>query len=146
MRAVIQRVNKSEVLDSEGNLLSQIGKGVLVLLGVGLKDDETNSQKLAARIANLRIFEDDNSKMNFSLLDQGYEALVVSQFTLYADTEKGRRPSFTDACEPNRAKELYERFVSELRYLGVKTKTGVFGAKMLVRLDNDGPVTFIIEG
>jgi D-tyrosyl-tRNA(Tyr) deacylase len=114
-------------------------------LGIGKDDTVETVQKLTNRIPRLRIFEDNQGKMNLSLIDIGGEILVVSQFTLYADTEQGLRPSFTNACEPTKAKELYERFVSELRYSGIKTATGIFGARMNVKLENNGPVTLILE-
>jgi D-tyrosyl-tRNA(Tyr) deacylase len=112
---------------------------------VGHDDGETDCAALAAKVARLRIFEDDAGKMNRSLLDVHGSALVVSQFTLYADTSRGLRPSFTGACEPGRAQQLYERFASELAYLGVPVRTGRFGAHMQVDLTNDGPVTLILD-
>jgi len=144
MRAVLQRVAEARVTVA-GHPLAEIGPGLVVLLGVGKTDTETTCRQLAAKVARLRIFEDPDGKMNRSLLDTAGSALVVSQFTLYANTSKGLRPSFTDVCEPARAQELYERFVAELGYLGVKTRTGQFGARMKVALVNDGPVTIILE-
>ncbi|MEO0094205.1 MAG: D-aminoacyl-tRNA deacylase [candidate division WOR-3 bacterium] len=146
MRAVIQRVNSARVeTGSPAKIVGAIEKGLLVFLGIGKNDTTETVQKMAQRIPQLRIFEDDQGKMNRSLKEIGGEILVVSQFTLYADTSQGLRPSFSEACEPNRAKELYERFIAELRYSGLKTETGIFGAKMKVKLENDGPVTFILE-
>jgi len=123
----------------------EIERGILVLLGVGKADSDETCRLLASKIARLRIFEDDQGKMNRSLLNIHGQALVVSQFTLYADTSRGLRPSFTDACGPERARELYEHFVSELGYMGVPVRTGWFGARMAVELVNDGPVTLVIE-
>lgn len=146
MKAVIQRVNYASVeVDTPPKLVGTIKKGMLILLGIGKNDSIETVQKLAGRIPRLRIFEDNQGKMNLSLVDIGGEILVVSQFTLYADTEQGLRPSFTNACESTRVKELYERFIAELRYSGIKTEIGVFGARMKVKLENDGPVTFIME-
>ena len=146
MKAVIQRVNNASVeVDTPPKLVGAIKKGMLILLGIGKNDTIETVQKLTSRIPRMRIFEDNQGKMNLSLVDIGGEILVVSQFTLYADTEQELRPSFTNACEPTRAKELYERFISELRYSGIKTEIGVFGARMKVKLENDGPVTFIME-
>lgn len=146
MKAVIQRVNNASVeVDTPPKLVGAIKKGMLILLGIGKNDTIETVQKLTSRIPRMRIFEDNQGKMNLSLVDIGGEILVVSQFTLYADTEQGLRPSFTNACEPTQAKELYERFISELRYSGIKTEIGVFGARMKVKLENDGPVTFIME-
>ncbi len=144
MKAVIQRVNKASVT-VDGSQVAEIQKGLLVLLGVKKGDTDEKMQELADRCANLRIFEDDNGKCNLSLIDTKGEALVVSQFTLLADATKGRRPSFSDAEEPERAKKLYESFIICLRELGIQVKGGVFGARMLVSLDNNGPVTLILE-
>jgi D-tyrosyl-tRNA(Tyr) deacylase len=117
----------------------------VILLGIAPGDDETQARLLAEKVAHLRIFEDEAGKMNRSLLDTGGEAIVVSQFTLYADTRKGRRPSFTDAALPDTARPLVERFAVILRELGVPTQTGEFGAHMLVEIANDGPVTIVLE-
>lgn len=144
MRALIQRVSRAKVT-VDGTTTGEIGPGLLVFLGVGKEDNEAICRQLASRIARLRIWDDEAGKMNRSLLDIGGAALVVSQFTLYADTRHGLRPSFSDACEPNRARELYERFVTELRYLGVPVQTGSFGARMEVELVNSGPVTIMLE-
>lgn len=129
----------------EDKVISQIGKGLVILLGIGHGDEEEQVTFLAEKITNLRIFEDEQGKTNLSVLDVKGEALVVSQFTLYADTRKGRRPSFIDAALPDIAEPLVNRFVERLRGLGVPTQTGQFGAHMLVEIHNDGPVTIWLE-
>jgi len=144
MRALIQRVSKASVT-VEGQNISAIGKGLLILLGVGHGDTGAQSEFLAEKVANLRIFEDDKGKTNLSVLDVKGEAIVVSQFTLYADTRKGRRPSFIDAALPDVAEPLVTRFAELLRGHGVPTQTGKFGAHMLVEIHNDGPVTIWLE-
>jgi D-tyrosyl-tRNA(Tyr) deacylase len=144
MRAVIQRVKHSSVT-TENRTIGQIGAGPLVLLGVAKGDHPGDADYLVSKIANLRIFEDENGKMNRSLLDTGGEMMVVSQFTLLADCRKGRRPSFVNAAEPEVATELYEYFVSCARNLGITIATGRFRAMMEVALINEGPVTIIIE-
>ncbi|MCX7995024.1 MAG: D-aminoacyl-tRNA deacylase [candidate division WOR-3 bacterium] len=144
MKAVLQRVKKAEVR-IDGETFSQIGEGLLILLGVKRGDTERQAEELAHECAHLRIFEDDNGKFNLSIKDVKGEALVVSQFTLLADTSRGRRPSFTDAEEPARAKSLYEYFIERLKESSVPVKSGVFGARMLVVLENNGPVTIILE-
>ena len=144
MRLVLQRVRSGRVLVA-GHAIAEIGPGFIILLGVGPGDGETQARTLCEKIANLRIFEDEQGKMNRSLLEVGGQALVVSQFTLYADTRKGRRPSFTDAALPEIARPLVERFAEMLQELGVPTQTGVFGAHMLVEIANDGPVTIWLE-
>jgi D-aminoacyl-tRNA deacylase len=126
-------------------LVAEIGQGVVILLGIGHGDDELQIRQLTEKIAALRIFEDAQGKMNQSLLDIHGAALVVSQFTLYADTSKGRRPSFTEAALPDLARPLVENFAKQLTDLGVPTQRGEFGAHMLVEIDNDGPVTIILE-
>ncbi len=144
MRVALQRVIRAKVtVGSETT--GEIGPGMLLLVGVGRDDNEETCRRMASKVARLRIFDDDAGKMNLSLLDTHGQALAVSQFTLYADTSRGLRPSFTNAGEPGRAKEIYERFVSELSYLGVPTRTGRFGAHMAVELVNDGPVTLMLE-
>lgn len=144
MRAVLQRVRSGRV-SVAGRVIAEIGRGVVILLGVGPQDGEEQAQYLAEKIANLRIFEDDQGKINRSLLEVDGAAIVVSQFTLYADTRKGRRPSFTDAAPPEIARPLVERFADLLRAQGVPTQTGEFGAHMLVEIANDGPVTIWME-
>ena len=144
MRAVVQRVKKSSV--KTGNeIIGRIDKGLLVLLGVAKEDTSTDADYLANKIVNLRIFEDDDGKMNRSLIETGGKMLVVSQFTLLADCRKGRRPSFVASAEPALAKELYEYFVKQSRRLGITVETGRFQAMMEVALINDGPVTLILE-
>jgi len=125
--------------------IAQIGQGLVILLGIGHGDGEEQAVYLAEKIANLRIFEDNQGKINLSVLDVGGEAIVVSQFTLYADTRKGRRPSFIYAADPDLAAPLVERFTDLLRGQGVPTQTGQFGAHMLVEINNDGPVTIWLE-
>jgi D-tyrosyl-tRNA(Tyr) deacylase len=144
MRALLQRVSKASVTVDE-QTISAIGKGLLILLGVGHGDGEEQAKFLAEKIANLRVFEDEQGKTNLSILDVKGEAIVVSQFTLYADTRKGRRPSFMDAALPDAAEPLVNRFVELLRGQGVPTQTGRFGAHMAVEIHNDGPVTIWLE-
>jgi len=144
LRALVQRVNWCQVVVG-GNEVSSTGHGMLVLLGVADQDDEGDAGYMAEKTASLRIFEDSEGKMNLSIRKTGGEVLVVSQFTLVADTRKGNRPGFGSAATPDRAERLYERFVQELVDLGVKVKTGVFGADMAVSLENDGPVTILLE-
>ena len=144
MRALLQRVSKASVT-VEGQTISTIGKGLLILLGVGHGDGEEQAKYLAEKIANLRVFEDELGKTNLSILDVKGEAIVVSQFTLYADTRKGRRPSFIDAALPEVAEPLVSRFAELLRRCGVPTQTGKFGAHMEVEIHNDGPVTIWLE-
>jgi len=144
MRALLQRVSKASVT-VEGQTISAIEKGLLILVGVGHGDGEEQAKFLAEKIANLRVFEDAQGKTNLSILDVQGEALVVSQFTLYADARKGRRPSFIDAALPEVAEPLIHRFVELLRGQGVPTQTGKFGAHMAVEIHNDGPVTIWLE-
>jgi D-aminoacyl-tRNA deacylase len=144
MRALIQRVSKASVT-VDGQIISSIGKGLLILLGVGHGDGDEQVKFLAEKIANLRIFEDEQGKTNLSILDVKGEAIVVSQFTLYADTRKGRRPSFIDAALPDAAEPLVNQFAELLRVHGVPTQTGKFGAHMEVEIYNDGPVTIWLE-
>jgi D-tyrosyl-tRNA(Tyr) deacylase len=144
MRAVIQRVKSAEVR-VDGRVTGKIGKGLLVFLGVGKGDGEGDLSFLASKIPELRVFEDDSGKFNLSLKEIGGEVLVVSQFTLYADCRKGRRPSFTEAEEPALAKNFYEQFISKLRGQGISVQTGEFQAKMEVHLVNDGPVTLLLD-
>lgn len=144
MRAVLQRVSRASVT-VDGRITGQVGTGVLVLLGVGPDDGTAQVDWLARKIAGLRIFEDEAGKMNHGLVDIGGGALVVSQFTLFGDTRKGRRPSFTRAAHPSHAEPLYEAFCDALAAQGVRVGRGVFGAHMDVELVNDGPVTLILE-
>jgi D-tyrosyl-tRNA(Tyr) deacylase len=144
MRAVVQRVTTSDV-QVDHKMIGRIGPGLLVLLGVSRSDEEKDAAYLADKVAHLRIFEDDEGKMNRSLLETNREALVVSQFTLLGDCRKGRRPSFVKAAPPDRAEQLYEYFVDQLRLKGIRVSTGRFQAKMAVSLVNDGPVTLILE-
>jgi D-aminoacyl-tRNA deacylase len=144
MRAVLQRVERGKV-SVAGKTIAEIGPGLVILLGIGPADGEAAARTLAEKIATLRIFEDEAGKFNRSILDTGGQAIVVSQFTLYADTRKGRRPSFTDAAPPDLARPLVERFAQLLSEQGVPTQTGEFGAHMLVEIDNNGPVTIVLE-
>ena len=144
MRALLQRVSQASVT-VDGQVISSIGHGLLILLGVGHNDGEAQAAFLAEKIATLRIFEDEAGKTNLSVLDVKGAAIVVSQFTLYADARKGRRPSFTDAALPEVAAPLVERFVELLRGHGVPTQTGQFGAHMEVEIHNNGPVTVWLE-
>ncbi len=144
MRAVVQRVSEASVTVN-GEVVGQIGRGLVVFLGVRQGDTEAEAQWLANKIANLRIFPDDEGKFNSSALDVGGEALVISQFTLYGDARRGRRPDFTQAARPEVAEPLCDKFVEYLRQAGLHVETGVFGALMLVRIFNDGPVTIILE-
>ena len=144
MRAIVQRVSHGKVTVDK-RPIAEIKRGAVILLGVGMADGDAQVDYLAEKIATLRIFEDDQGKMNLSLLDVKGAAIVVSQFTLYADTRKGRRPSFTDAALPDQARPLVDRFIKQLTLLGVPTQQGEFGAHMLVEIDNDGPVTIVLE-
>ncbi len=144
MKAVIQRVSRGSVT-VEGRRIAEIGRGLVILLGIGPHDGEENARALARKIALLRIFEDSQGKMNCSVLDVKGEAIVVSQFTLYADTRKGNRPAFTDAAPPELAKPLCNRFTELLREQGVPAQEGEFGAHMVVEIVNDGPVTILFD-
>ena len=144
MRAVIQRVSRAKVT-VDGKITGEIGRGIMVLLGVSRTDSETDASFLLDKIIKLRIFDDEQGKMNLSLIDVEGGLLVVSQFTLYADTRKGRRPSYLDAAGPEEANRLYEVFVAEARKTLSKVETGRFQAMMDVELVNDGPVTIILE-
>jgi len=144
MRAVIQRVSRASVR-VEARVVGQTGAGLLVLLGVAEGDGDAAAERLAGKVARLRIFENDEGRFDRSVLDTGGAVLVVSQFTLIADTAKGNRPSFTGAAEPDEAERLYERFCAALRELGLAVEQGVFGARMDVELVNAGPVTIILD-
>jgi D-aminoacyl-tRNA deacylase len=144
MRAIIQRVNFGQVTIA-GKTVADIRSGLVILLGIGREDDQSKASQMAKKIAQLRIFEDENDKMNLSLLDIKGSAIVVSQFTLYADTKRGNRPSFIEAAPPDLASPLVDFFTEELRKLGIPTQSGEFGAHMYVHLQNDGPVTISLE-
>lgn len=144
MRAVVQRVREASVA-VDGEAVGECGAGLVVLLGVSAEDGEVEAERLAHRVARLRIFEDEEGRFDRSLLDVGGEALVVSQFTLIADTRKGNRPSFTDAAQPERAEPLYDRFCASLEGEGLRVARGVFGARMDVTLVNEGPVTIVLD-
>jgi len=144
MRAVVQRVTEARV-EVAGGPVGEIGAGLLVLIGVAHEDTDSDAQYLVDKIANLRIFDDSEGKMNRSLLETHGSMLVVSQFTLYGDVRRGRRPSYSDAAEPERANELYEHFVERVKAIGIHVETGVFQAMMRVSLTNDGPVTILLD-
>lgn len=144
VRALIQRACRATVRVEE-QVVGQIDRGLLILLGISDTDGLSDMEYVAEKCVNLRIFEDNQGKMNRSLLDMGGQALVVSQFTLHADTRKGRRPSFNRAAPPDIAKSMYEQFVQRLRTFGIHTETGVFGAYMQVEIHNTGPVTLMID-
>lgn len=144
MRAVVQRVNRASV-EIEGKIKGSIKKGLLVLLGVGPNDGENDLKYICDKVLGLRIFEDDEDKMNLSLRDIKGELLVVSQFTLYGDCRKGKRPSFAGACPPQRAEQIYEAFLKKCEEEGFAPESGKFGADMKVSLENDGPVTILLD-
>lgn len=144
MRVVVQRVSRGKVT-VEGQITGEIGHGFVLLVGVTHEDTREDADYLVEKIANLRVFEDEAGKMNLSLLDVGGALLSVSQFTLYGDCRKGRRPNFMDAARPEQANELYEYFNEKARSLGVRVETGIFGAMMDVELVNDGPVTLLLD-
>jgi D-tyrosyl-tRNA(Tyr) deacylase len=143
LRAVVQRVSEARVVVA-GDVVGEIGAGLCVLLGVARGDEQSDAERLAERVARLRIFENENGKFDHSLVDTGGAALVVSQFTLIADTAKGNRPSFIEAAEPEVAEGLYEDFCTALTKLDVPVETGVFGARMRVEIANEGPVTIVL--
>ncbi|HEV2902819.1 MAG TPA: D-aminoacyl-tRNA deacylase [Gaiellaceae bacterium] len=143
MRAVVQRVSEARVR-VDGGVVGEIGPGLCVLLGVSREDGEEDATRLASKVAKLRIFENEDGRFDLSLLDAGGPALVVSQFTLIADTAKGSRPSFSEAAPPEDAERLYETFCAALRETGVRVETGRFGARMALELVNDGPVTIVL--
>ncbi|MBI2247522.1 MAG: D-tyrosyl-tRNA(Tyr) deacylase [Armatimonadetes bacterium] len=144
MRAVVQRVREARV-QVDGETVGEIGPGCVVLIGVRTTDTQAEATALAEKVANLRIMEDDEGKMNRSILDTGGAVLSVSQFTLYGDTRKGRRPSFIDAAPPEQAEVLYDVFNARLRTLGIPVQTGRFRAMMVVEIHNDGPVTLLLD-
>ncbi|MFL5929845.1 MAG: D-aminoacyl-tRNA deacylase [Gaiellaceae bacterium] len=144
MRAVVQRVAKARVV-VDGDVAGEIGAGLCVLVGVAREDGEETTGRLAAKVAHLRVFENDDGRFDRSLLDVGGTALVVSQFTLIADTAKGNRPSFSDAAPPEQAEPLYQAFCEALAAEGIRVERGVFGARMRVELTNDGPVTIVLD-
>ncbi|MFB0506126.1 MAG: D-aminoacyl-tRNA deacylase [Thermodesulfobacteriota bacterium] len=144
MRAVVQRV-KSATVSVDEDLIASIGRGLVVFLGVGKEDDAGDVEYLVEKIPHLRIFQDEGEKFNLSLMDVGGEVLVVSQFTLFGDCRKGRRPSFTEAAGPDHARDLYDHFVSGLREKGLGVQAGRFQAMMMVNLVNDGPVTLLLD-
>lgn len=144
MRAVVQRTNKSSVAVA-GNTIATAGRGLTVLLGISMEDTEQDVKYLAEKIVNLRIFSDDSGKMNLSLLNIGGELLVVSQFTLFGDCRKGRRPSFDAAAPPDMAKKLYHAFIKKCESYDISVSCGQFQAEMLVQLENDGPVTILLD-
>ncbi len=144
MRAVLQRVRRGRV-SVDGETIAAIERGLVILIGVGHSDTASEAEWLAEKCAVLRVFEDEQGKMDLSVQDVGGEVLVISQFTLYADTRKGRRPSFIDAASPEIAQPLVDHFVNHLEGLGVSVQKGVFGEHMLVEIENDGPVTIILE-
>jgi D-tyrosyl-tRNA(Tyr) deacylase len=144
MRSVVQRVLSASVT-VEGRVVREVGPGLLVLLGVGTADTETDLDWMVKKVSQLRIFEDEQGKMNRSVLDGSRQLIAVSQFTLYGDPRKGNRPSFIEACEPVLAKRLYDEFCNRLRSLGLTVGTGIFGADMKVALVNDGPVTLWLD-
>ncbi|HEV3253104.1 MAG TPA: D-aminoacyl-tRNA deacylase [Candidatus Acidoferrales bacterium] len=144
MRAVVQRVSRARVV-VDGRVTGEIAAGVMVLLGVSRTDASGTVPGFAEKVAHLRIFDDEQGKMNRSLIETGGAALVVSQFTLYGDARGGRRPSYIEAAAPDAAKALYEEFVAALRALGVRCETGIFQARMAVELTNDGPVTILLD-
>jgi D-tyrosyl-tRNA(Tyr) deacylase len=144
MRLLIQRVSSAS-LTIDHNLYSQINKGLLVLIGISTTDTLEHIPRLAKKLVELRIFEDDNGKMNLSATDIMAELMIVSQFTLYADCRRGRRPDFLQAALPQTAQELYQAFVTEVQKYGLKTETGIFGADMKINLTNDGPVTIMLD-
>jgi D-aminoacyl-tRNA deacylase len=144
MRAVVQRVNQAQV-SVEGSVVGSVGRGLCVLVAVGRGDSELDAAQLADKVVGLRIFEDDAQKMNLSVLEAGGALLAVSQFTLFGDVRKGKRPSFSDALEPVRAEALFEQFCAECRTRGARVETGRFRTQMQVVLENDGPVTILID-
>ncbi len=144
MRIVVQRVTEASV-KVDGNIVGKVGKGLLVLAAVAPGDEESDIKFIADKIVNLRIFEDENEKMNLSVKDVDGGVLIISQFTLFGDCRKGRRPNFSASCEPVKAEQMYEKLISEVSSMGVHTEKGIFGADMKVQLLNDGPVTILLD-
>jgi D-tyrosyl-tRNA(Tyr) deacylase len=144
MKAIIQRVRSASV-SVEGKITGSIGRGMVILVGISKNETEENVNTVSEKCSQLRIFDDDNGKMNLSLKNIDGEALIISQFTLYADTKKGRRPSFSKAAPYKEAIKFYKQFINRFKEKGIHTETGQFGSKMLVEIHNDGPVTFILE-
>lgn len=144
MRAVVQRVSSAEVR-VDGKSVGQIGKGLLIYLGVGKDDSISEIEYMAEKVSGLRIFEDDNEKMNLSVQDIGGEILAISQFTLYGDVRKGKRPSFTDSAAPDKGEEFYNQFIKKIQDIGIIVKKGIFGAHMMIDYVNDGPVTILLD-
>lgn len=144
MRGVVQRVKRASV-EVEGNVIGEIEQGILLLLGVEDTDEEKDMEYMCDKVPNLRIFEDENGKMNKSIIDVGGQLLVISQFTLLGDARKGRRPSFTAAAVPDKAFPMYENFIKKMKGCGITTQCGEFGADMQVELVNDGPVTILLD-
>lgn len=144
MKAVLQRVKHGSVAVN-GQVIAEIGQGLVILLGISHDDTSAYAEALALKVATLRVFEDSEEKMNLSCIDVGGEVIVVSQFTLLADTHRGRRPSFTDAARPDIAQPLCDHFINCLRKTGIAAQSGIFGAHMLVNIENDGPVTIVLD-
>lgn len=144
MRAVVQRITTGKVV-VDNEVVGEIGKGLLVYLGVGGNDTEADLDYIVNKVSGLRIFEDENEKMNLSVQDVKGDILAISQFTLYGDTRKGKRPSFTDAASPEIGDQLYSKFIDRTTGMGIKTQSGVFGAHMMVEYVNDGPVTILLD-
>jgi len=144
MRAVVQRVKRASV-SVGNNIVGKISEGLVILLGVGRDDSDEDARYLAEKIVNLRIFDDKDGKMNLSLLDVKGQALIISQFTLYGDCRRGRRPSYSESAAPDMAKSLYERFIDFVKQFDVHVESGIFAADMLVEIHNDGPVTLLLD-
>lgn len=144
MRAVVQRVSRAEVRVDD-KIVGRVDKGLLIYLGVGKEDSVVDIEYMAEKVTGLRIFEDENGKMNLSVKDIGGEILAISQFTLYGDVRKGKRPSFTDSAAPDKGEELYNQFINNIQNMGVGVDKGIFGAHMMIDYVNDGPVTILLD-